>query len=101
MFIVRAMSGRRVVRRHIRRVMSTPPRRTDGWMSWFGHFTHKIDAPSVLLVGNFDVHVPDEDINVVSEATAALVCQLLTNSAAVSQPLAVGAVGTLKKKITV
>ncbi|KAE9037722.1 hypothetical protein PR001_g8270 [Phytophthora rubi] len=42
----------------------------------------------------------DAGINEVSEETSALVCQLPTNSTAVCQPLDVGVMSPLKKKIT-
>ncbi|GMF35423.1 unnamed protein product [Phytophthora fragariaefolia] len=61
---------------------------------------YEIDAPSVLLVDNFDAHVSKAGIDVVSEETSALVCQLPTNSTSVCQPLDVGVMGPLKKKIT-
>lgn len=79
----------------------------NGWMDatvWAFYvqelLKYEIDAPSVLLVDNFDAHVSDAGINVVSEETSALVCQLPTNSTAVCQPLDVGVMGPLKKKIT-
>ncbi|KAE9349348.1 hypothetical protein PR003_g5933 [Phytophthora rubi] len=63
-------------------------------------FRYEVDAPSVLLLDNFDAHVSEEGINVVAETTSALVCQLPANSTAVCQPLDVGVMGPLKKTIT-
>ncbi|OWY94481.1 hypothetical protein PHMEG_00035770 [Phytophthora megakarya] len=59
-----------------------------------------LDAPSVLRLDNVVAHVSTEGIDIVSETTSAIVCQLPTKSTAVCQPLDVGVMGPLKKNIT-
>ncbi|GMF19279.1 unnamed protein product [Phytophthora lilii] len=58
---------------------------------------YEIGAPSLLLLDNFDAHVSEAGVDVVSETTSALVCPLPANSTAVCQPLDVGVMGPLKK----
>ncbi|KAG6951081.1 hypothetical protein JG688_00013892 [Phytophthora aleatoria] len=61
---------------------------------------YEIDAPSVLLLDNFDSHVSEAGQNIVAEETSAIVCPIPANSTSVSQPLDVGAMGPLKKKLS-
>ncbi|OWY91983.1 hypothetical protein PHMEG_00039195 [Phytophthora megakarya] len=61
---------------------------------------YEIDAPSVLLLDNFDSHVSEAGQNIVAEETSAIVCPVPTNSTSVSQPLDVGVKGSLKKKLS-
>ncbi|POM64307.1 Hypothetical protein PHPALM_20191 [Phytophthora palmivora] len=53
----------------------------NGWMdSNVWEFYYEIDAPSILLLDNFDAHVSEKSVVVISETTSALVCQLPANS---------------------
>uniref|UniRef100_H3H5J6 DDE-1 domain-containing protein n=1 Tax=Phytophthora ramorum TaxID=164328 RepID=H3H5J6_PHYRM len=61
---------------------------------------YEIDAPSVLMLDNFDSHVSEAGQNIVAEETSAIVCPVPANSTSVSQPLDVGVMGPLKKKLS-
>ncbi|GMF09904.1 unnamed protein product [Phytophthora lilii] len=57
-------------------------------------------GPISAAVEQFNAHVSEAGVDVVSETTSALVCPLPANSTAVCQPLDVGVMGPLTKKIT-
>ncbi|EGZ15809.1 hypothetical protein PHYSODRAFT_508992, partial [Phytophthora sojae] len=78
----------------------------NGWMDrhvWVRYckelLKFEVDAPSVLLLGNFDCHVSEEEQRVVADETGATVVPLPANSTAVCQPLDVGVMGPLKKSL--
>ncbi|OWY98251.1 hypothetical protein PHMEG_00031020, partial [Phytophthora megakarya] len=64
-------------------------------------FKFEVEAPSVLRLDNFVARVSTEGIDIVSDTTSAIVCQLPAKSTAVCQPLDVGVMGPWKKNITV
>ncbi|OWY94716.1 hypothetical protein PHMEG_00035475 [Phytophthora megakarya] len=63
-------------------------------------YTNEIDAPSVLLLDNSDSHVSEDGQNIVANETSAIVYPVPANSTSVSEPLEVGVMGTLKKKLS-
>ncbi|OWZ11879.1 hypothetical protein PHMEG_00015036 [Phytophthora megakarya] len=78
----------------------------NGWMDatvWSSYirelFKYEVDAPSVLLLDNFDDHVSIEGVDIASDTIFVIVCQLPTNSTVVCQPLDVRVISPLKKKI--
>lgn len=79
----------------------------NGWMDatvWQTYvlnlLKYEIDAPSILLLDNFDSHISEAGQSVVAEKTSAIVVPVPANSTSVSQPLDVGVMGPLKKKLT-
>ncbi|EGZ09992.1 hypothetical protein PHYSODRAFT_523974, partial [Phytophthora sojae] len=78
----------------------------NGWMDrhlWVRYckelLKFEVDAPSVLLLDNFDCHVSEEGQRMVADETGATVVSLPVNSTAVCQPLDVGVMGPLKKSL--
>lgn len=59
----------------------------------------EIDEPSVLLVDNLDSHVSEESYEIVCGELFSQLCSLPPNSTSVAQPLDVGVMGPLKKKL--
>ena len=59
----------------------------------------EIESLSVLLLDSFDCHVSEEGQRVIVEETCASVCPLPENATSVCQPLDVGVMGPLKRKI--
>ncbi|OWZ06567.1 hypothetical protein PHMEG_00021157 [Phytophthora megakarya] len=47
-------------------------------------YANEIDAPSVLLLDNFDSHVSEAGQNIVAEETLAIVCAVPANSTSLS-----------------
>lgn len=60
---------------------------------------YPIDAPSLLLVDNFDSHVSEGGVNLVVEEALSEVCPLSKNSTSVRQPLDVRVMGPLKMEM--
>ncbi|OWY98048.1 hypothetical protein PHMEG_00031287 [Phytophthora megakarya] len=63
-------------------------------------YANEIDAPSVLLLDNFNSHVSEAGQDIVAAETSAIVCPEPSNSTSVSQPLDVGVMGSLKKTLS-
>ncbi|OWZ10868.1 hypothetical protein PHMEG_00016197, partial [Phytophthora megakarya] len=79
--------------------LSTPFKKMAGW-TLLSLLKYEIDASSVLLLDNFNSHVSEAGQNSVAEETSAFVCPVPANSTLVSQPLDVGVMGSLKKKLS-
>jgi hypothetical protein len=58
---------------------------------------YKVDAPSLLLLDNFEAHISEAGKNAVLEDANARVVPLPPNSTSVCQPLDVGVMGSLKQ----
>lgn len=78
----------------------------NAWMeqsiwSWYieNVLRFEIQDPSVLLVDNLDCHISQTSVNIVAESLGSEVVPLPENCTSVCQPLDVGVMGPLKKKI--
>ncbi|KAG2771268.1 hypothetical protein PC129_g20597 [Phytophthora cactorum] len=60
---------------------------------------YEIDAPSALLLDNFDSHVSEAGQSIVAEETSTIVFPVPANSTSVSRPLDVGVMGATQEKV--